>query len=154
MAGFFGVCPTPPRSVPSSVYYRAFADFYEGEYKDALDEFLSGSRSAVKRGLSRWIDSICYHTMSGECYYQMGQFPQALEHYTAALKLYLAWSNWMIDVRFPTQIRPAIQRRPPPWGLRSRRSRLGAYPKSMLIREAQINADQAIRQGIVLADAY
>ena len=46
----------------------------------------------------RWIDSICYLTMAGECYYHMGQFPEALTQYNNALTLYAAFYNWMMRV--------------------------------------------------------
>ena len=41
---------------------------------------------SIKTAQSRWIDSICYETMQGECYYQMGMYPEALAHYTNALE--------------------------------------------------------------------
>ena len=38
--------------------------------------------------------------MQGECYYQMGQYAEALAHYTAALELYQAFPTWLSQVVF------------------------------------------------------
>lgn len=143
------------RSVPTIRYHIAMTPFYEGEYEDALDEFLAEGRGAIKTAQSRWIDSICYHTMAGECYYHMGQLPQALEHYTSALKLYVAFSDWMIRVQFPPAIRASgsgsIKR--VPWNPRSRQARLGDYPTSMLIGQGRINNNEQVRRGGVIQQA-
>ena len=66
--------------------------------------------------------------MVGECYYEMGHLEQALDHYTAAIKLYLAFSDWMIHVQF-SAIRPAgiTMRSSVPWGTSTRRAQLGFY---------------------------
>ena len=66
-------------SVPSTIYHAAFTPFYEGEYDEALQIYQSEWRGAIKTPGSRWIDSICYHTMIGECHYHMGQLDQALQ---------------------------------------------------------------------------
>src|SRR5262245_36198521 len=84
-AGPFGALPLdaqtptlPPgglsmtRSVPPPSYFGTFRAFNEGEYKDALKGFQAEGRGGIKTSTSRWIDSICYHAMSGECYYHMG----------------------------------------------------------------------------------
>ena len=84
----------------------AFSDFYDGDYISALKRFENEGRACIKTAQSRWIDSICYETMVGECYYEMGHLEQALDHYTAAIKLYLAFSDWMSRVQF-TAIRPS-----------------------------------------------
>src|SRR3972149_3254672 len=70
-----------PRTTPTLSYYAAFSFFYDGEYLDALRAFQSEGRSSIKNVQSRWIDSICYETMCGECYYQMGDLDKALQHY-------------------------------------------------------------------------
>ncbi len=88
------------RTVPTQAYHAAFIDFYDGDYRAALEHFKANARGAIKTSQSRWIDSICYETMQGECYYQMGQYPEALGHYTAALELYLGFPTWLSQVAF------------------------------------------------------
>ena len=55
---------------------------------------------------SRWIDSICYYTMIGESLYHQGKYAEALDNYNAALRLQLAYPNWMAK---------ACSRCPPAW---------------------------------------
>jgi len=143
------------RTTPTQSYKAAFGTLYEGEYRDALDLFRAEGRGAIKTPQSRWIDSICYYTMAGECYYHMGQLPQALEHYTAALKLYVAFYDWMIRVQFPPTIQPAGQGayKAIPWGASRRRARLGHYPGSMLIAQGKININDEVRYGGVVQQA-
>ncbi len=141
------------RMLPSLGYHVAFSSFYEGEYRDALDEFRDEARGAVKTPQSRWIDSICYETMVGECYYHMGHLPQALDHYTAALQLYVAFSGWMIRVTFPPTIRPSAARKQIPWGVSRRKSRLGHYPREMLITLGRIDQKDVIQGGGIVQPA-
>ncbi len=135
------------KSIPSLGYHMAFRDFHDGEYQDALKSFRREGRGAMKNAQTRWIDSICYHAMCGECYYQMGQYADALEHYDSAVNLYLAFSNWMTLVKFPPNIQPAASRRAAPWGRGTRRARLGRYPDSMLIRQGEVLTEQSLRKG-------
>ena len=53
------------RHTPTLRYHAAFNEFYEGEYRDALDVYRGEARGAIKTPQSRWIDSICYETMVG-----------------------------------------------------------------------------------------
>ena len=62
---------------PSPTYYMEFAEFYDGDYRSALERFTRKAAAAIKTAQSRWIDSICYETMVGECYYEMGHLEQA-----------------------------------------------------------------------------
>jgi len=141
------------RVAPTRSYLTAFAPFYDGEYKDALRAFAEEHRGAIKTPQSRWIDSICYETMLGECHYEMGALGKALEHYTNALKLYVAFYDWMIRVQFPATIQPAITAKPPPWGVSSRRTRLGRYPETMLIGQGRINNMPQYQHGGVVQPA-
>lgn len=141
------------RGAPSANYYFAFRTYYEGDYDSALRSFRSELRGAIKNPTSRWIDSICYHTMTGECYYQMGKYPEAVEHYSAALELYVAFNDWLIPVRFDPNIRPepATQRVQVPWAATQRRSLIGSFATSNLIAQGRINNNEQVRQGGVVS---
>lgn len=141
-----------PRKVPSLSYHAGLALLAEGEYRDALEHFKDGWKGAFKTPQSRWIDSICYHAMLGECYYQMGELNTALEHYTSAVRLYLAFPDWMRRVQFPPTIQPAqaAATRATPWGVSTRPARLGRYPSEMLIGQGRLDNNSVIKQGGVI----
>jgi CHAT domain-containing protein len=143
------------RSTPTAGYYAAFGMFYDGDYADALKSFKAESRSSIKNAQSRWIDSICYETMCGECYFQMGILDKALAHYTAALQIYRAFPDWMMKVQFPPAIRTggAGARKAVPWGASSRGSQLGAFPSSMLIGQGQIDMNEVVQRGGIVQQA-
>ena len=143
------------RTTPTGAYYSAFAAFYDGDYLDALKTFQAESRGSIKTAQSRWIDSICYETMCGECYFQMGVLDKALRHYTAALQIFTAFPDWMMKVKFPPSIRVAGagSRKAVPWGVSTRQSQLGAYPSSMLIGQGQIDMNEVIQRGGVVQQA-
>jgi len=141
------------RSAPSLAYQATFSILYDGEYRDALKEFQAEARGAIKTVQSRWIDSICYETMVGECYYHMGYLDKALEHYTAGLELYAAFSDWMMRVQFPPAIQPSAQQTTIPWGRSSRRSRIGRYQSEMLISQGRIDNNDVVKQGGIVQQA-
>ena len=88
--------------------------------------------------------------MVGECYYRMGKLGDALDNYNAAVKLYLAFPNWMQQVQFPV----VIQGRPNgisfPWGRSSRGTKLGSFPEKMTIAQGQLTIDKQLQQGGVV----
>jgi CHAT domain-containing protein len=125
-------------TTPSQAYYGTFGEYYQGEFSDALKGFRSEGRGAIKAGAQSWIDSICYHTMSGECYYQMGRYGEALEHYDSALNLYITFPEWMVPGEFQP-LRPKTVNRQPPWGRSTRNARLGRVPDKTLIAMGAAN---------------
>lgn len=143
------------RSTPTATYFVGVNLFNEGEYKDALDIFVAEGRGAIKTAQAKWIDSICYYTMAGECYYQLGDLGRAAENYTAALRLFVAYSDWMIRVQFTPAVQPAGpgQAKVVPWGTSTRRARLGYYRDSMLIGQGQINNNATYQHGGVVQQA-
>lgn len=149
--------PVVPRRrvAPTDEYLSHFHRFYQGRYADSLRDFRSDGRGAIKSVTSRWIDSICYHTMSGESYYHMGQLAEALEHYTSALELFVAYPDWMIRVQFPDVVQPAApgQVRPVPWGKSQRLAKLGRYRSSYLIGQGRINNQEQVQRGGVVQQA-
>jgi len=122
---------------------------YAGDYRDAQDAFQGELRGAIQTTQSTWIDSICYHAMLGETYYHMGDYPKALASYSAALKQYSSFSDWMIRVRFPGSIRvdSAAARTRIPWGRSTRSFKIGHFPDTMQIAQGRLNNDDIIRQG-------
>jgi tetratricopeptide (TPR) repeat protein/CHAT domain-containing protein len=139
------------RVVPPDSYLLNFQNVYDGQYADALKGFMREGRSGVRTAESRWIDSVCYHAMSGECCYQLGRMQDALDHFESALKLYLAFSDWMIRVRFNDFVlQPAVAGtfRAPPWGQSTRGARVGQFPgRGDHIQVGQLDASQILRQG-------
>jgi tetratricopeptide (TPR) repeat protein len=142
-------------SVPSTRYFTGFNVFYEGDYRDAVNLYSDELRGGIKSAQSRWIDSICYHTMTGECYYQMGQLSQALDQYTRALQLYAAFSDWMIRVQFPPGIQQAgLNARPMvPWGASKRIAKVGQFSETFLMSQGQVNNNAVIQNGGVVQQA-
>jgi len=143
-------------STPTRAYYLHISQLYDGDYRDALRGFQADVRGGIKTPQSRWIDSICYYAMVGETYYQMGEYAEALQQYTAALKLYSAFSNWMLRVQFPRAIPPdnsTVQRQIPWRAPNSRPFRLGDVPDSMNIGQGRLDNELAVRQGGVVQQA-
>ncbi len=141
----------PRGSYPSDFYYLAFHDYYDGDLNNALRQFRSEARRGLKIPGQNWVDSICYHTMIGECYYQMGQLSNALAQYEAALQLMITFPDWMIRIQF-RPIRPSQpgQIRTVPWGVSKRRPRNGEYLDTYLIGQGQLNPLPVIRNGGVV----
>ena len=119
--------------IPPLPYYNGLRLFYDGQYYEAARTFKT--ITGVRTPQSRWIDSICYETMLGECFFQTGDLDTAVQHYTAALLLVKQYPDWMTLVRFDSAIRPAGPgaRKIVPWGASKRQSILGYYPASVPI---------------------
>ena len=142
--------PTTPGGVrvPSRQYFRTLPIYHDGHYRDAVVSFRNLSGNAIKTANSQWIDSIAYFTMAGESYYQMGQLPLALDQYNSALKLFVAYSDWMMRVQFPLAIAPAANPvRTTPWGRSKRRAAVGVFQESYLMSQGQVDVTQVVRQG-------
>jgi tetratricopeptide (TPR) repeat protein/CHAT domain-containing protein len=118
-------------TIPSRQYSAAFVLLYEGRYETALKEFLDVGRGGVQGANGRWIDSICYYAMVGECYYQLGNFPKAQEYFGLALQQYLVYPNWFLRVQWPNVGPTRAQfdpRRMSPWGVSARTKVVGQFP--------------------------
>lgn len=134
------------RTVPRQGYFLAFDSFNRGDYRDAMKGFRSAMNGGINTGRGRWIDSICYHTMIGECFYQMGDLPLALDQYEAALKLTVARRGWLGRLQLPPQVQPLPITRPVPWGPSERNLPPGTFPETMLSQQGT-DINQVLRQG-------
>lgn len=141
------------RAVPRDTYFLAFAPFYEGDYADAGKIFRDAARSGVRSTEGRWIDSICYHTMLGECFYHMGDLTQALDQYDAALQLFMVHRDWMLRIEFPPAIESSASTAVSTinWGVSKRRSAIGKFPDTMLSRQGRADNINALKQGGIVA---
>ncbi|HVC95479.1 MAG TPA: CHAT domain-containing protein, partial [Pirellulales bacterium] len=129
---------------PPPSYFNVHQVYYQGNYLAALNGYGIQAQSAITNGatLQKWIDSICYQTMLGECRYQMGQYEAALIHYNFAVGYYLASPNWLQQVMFtPAAIMPANagQMVATPWHPVPRAAVIGAYPPYVSIMQGVIN---------------
>ncbi len=139
---------------PSRTYYAGLEAYHDGDYRGALRAFESALRSGMRSPEGRWVDSICYYTMMGECYYQMGRHREALEQYEAALQLALFQNNWMNRVQYPdlepsaSTVRNTIQ-----WGVSQRNAALARLPRRMgtLVGQTPEETEQAVTQGGIVA---
>ncbi len=147
-------------SIPSPAYYATLPQYWNGNYTGALAAFQAEFNAAIKSPGSqsasgRWIDSICYLTMAGECYYHMGRLNDALTQYNNALTLYASFHDWMLRVQFPVTIASAGagSRGPMPWGMSQRQTAIGQFPPTFLIGQGNVNNLQAVVQGGVVQQA-
>lgn len=139
-------------AVPGADYDAAMLAFHAGEFATAARGFQEAARGGIRTPDGRWIDSICYYAMSGECQYQLGNLPEALAQYEAALKLYLVHSNWMLSVDFPKSL-SAVAATPQKrinWGTSKRTSTLAAIPDHMLSFQGRIDNSGVLRSGGVV----
>lgn len=140
--------------VPTPAYFLTLGIYYEGENRDALEGFLDATRGGLKAGQNRWIDSICYHTMSGEVYRRLGDLPAAMQQYNAAGQLFLQFHDWMMLTEFDA-LRPASAGsvRAVPWGRSRRNALMGSYPDITLINQGRLDNSDALRRGGVVQQA-
>lgn len=141
------------RQYPPDAYYLALRLFDEGEFVEAAKAFRNVSSSGLRSSEARWVDSVCYYAMVGECCYQMGDLVQAMEQYTAAVNLFLMYPNWMLQVDFPPAIEPLQTNamRPITWGVSGRRAIIGRFSGNYSVLQGRLDNDNVIKQGGVIA---
>jgi hypothetical protein len=143
-------------TIPSQTYFAAMRELYQGEYRDAENAFRYELNGSIKIGVAtRWIDAICYHTMLGETYYQMGQPGPALEQFNQACAMFLQYPNWLLQVKFEDP-RPDANRlrRAIPWGTSGRQFTLGNFSTQMSIMQGDLfSANRAVQRGGVVVQA-
>lgn len=138
--------------IPTQRYFALFAAMNLGDVKESMRGFAEEARGSIKVSQTRWIDAICYETMTGECCYELGSLEEALDHYTAAVKLYVAYSTWLMRVNFES-LRPSSAAKAAPWGVSTRTSRLADVPTNMKIALGEIDNNNQIQRGGVVQQA-
>ena len=141
------------REYPPDTYYLALDVFREGEFGDAARAFREAARMGIRSSEGRWVDSICYHAMIGECLYQMGQLGAANAEYTSALNLFLDHRNWMLRVDFAPGLTPDSlgSRHPITWGASTRRPVPARFPIRYPILQGRPDNLRVLQTGGVFA---
>lgn len=103
--------------VPNLQFQSGRTAMLAGNYEGALESYEDGLKGAIRGADSRWVDSAAFLAMIGECHYQQGNLPKALQSFDAAIKLFNDNSNWMLKIDFPVLIEPApVAGVATPWG--------------------------------------
>ena len=121
--------------LPRAEYYVAKELYGAGRLNEAAEGFRVAVQRARKVGEQRWVDSVPPLVMLGECFYQQGNLPAALEQYDAALMLVLNNQNWVNELDYGVEQLPFLegQAKGIDWFTRSRPSRSVAVPEAIQI---------------------
>ena len=147
--------------LPKMDYYVNFlknASFYAADYNDAFKRFSRGYNSAYKLGPRRFLDSVCYMTMMGECHYHLGEYAEAIELYEQALRMYLAYQaeGWQSRLQ-PPQVIPsnanAFAQAKINWGLSKRRAAIARVPNSFSMLFGDLQSERALSEGGLVENA-
>ena len=144
------------RHYNNAVFFR---EFYQGDYREALKRFQSGANGAYKKGtgtgVRRYLDSIVFWTMIGECNYHMGNYAQAVAMYDQSLSLYMSYQreNWQTRIKLPPTIplsSNAIQQANINWGKSIRNIKVANVPNTFQVLFGRLDSARAINEGGLL----
>jgi tetratricopeptide (TPR) repeat protein len=139
-------------SLPKRSYYQAFSFYRDGNFQRAGREFQQGYNTAYQEGDARYVDSICFLTMMGECHFHMGNYADALTNYEQALKLYLSFvkSGWQARID-PPKVLPAdagaFVRSRVNWGTPTRTAQIPKMPATFMVLMGRVDASRVIQEG-------
>lgn len=139
------------RTIPNDAYFLMFGGYTDGDFASSMRAFRESARGGMVSVDGRWVDSICYYTMIGECAYQMGDLATALDQYNSACKLFLAYRDWMLRVEFPPGIDPEMNARVAiTWGGSTRNMKIGRFNDKYQVLQGRLdNANVAAQGGVV-----
>ena len=104
-----GLDSAPQNSYPNQQYFLALEIYREGDLATAADAF-DGALGRCRRDTNgRWIDAIPVHAMLGECFYQAGDLPSAVEQIDAALALAVQHRGWLSSLEWQDALAAAVR---------------------------------------------
>ena len=146
---------TGGNSYPPAEFRMAFGYIADGNLKDASDAFESLGKRGYRMGTVRWLDSICYSAMLGECWYEAGENLRALACFEDSLQLALDNAGWMSRINYDAAQMP--QARPnatlAPWGT-SRVPGVPAKYNDVQIGRGSTDVEGQIQRGGVFQAAH
>ncbi len=136
--------------LPRVEYYRNFPDFYQGEYVRALKNYQQLAKSGYKDVNGTFLDSVCYLTMMGECYYHLGDYAKAVDSYETAVKIYINRSRWEPRTQIPPTIAPnktAVARAKVTWFTSNRTKAIGTFPRNYSFLFGRLDNERVLGTG-------
>lgn len=140
----------PPRNVPGFEYFNIKQGIYSGDFMPAYRGMIQETNGgALKFIAGPWVDSIAYYTMAGEAAFQAGRHKQALDAFSAALRIYLQHPNWLQSARMDI---PALMPAAPgavraaPWGKPTRNRVVGTFPETYMVALGSLGLANAPQQ--------
>ncbi len=139
-------------TIPNPSYFLASDAIYSGDYRGAERGLRRETQLGFRVGQTRWVDSICSNALLGEVLFQQGRNHEALASFDQACQTFLAFPDWLVQVRFQQPPRPDITRarRVPTWGKPARQFVLGQFSDTYQVLLGDINAGQAVQSGGVV----
>ncbi|QEG24202.1 hypothetical protein [Mariniblastus fucicola] len=139
-------------SLPKVSYYQAFSLYKNGDFARAGRDFQRGYTTAYQFGDQRFLDSVCYLTMMGECHYHVGNYADAMVNYDRALKLYLSFNNsgWQSRIQSPTTLpvdTGAFMRSKVNWGTPTRNASIAKMPSKFMVMFGRLDAPLVFQEG-------
>lgn len=106
-----GLDVAPANSYPNDQYFFALQVYREGDLTNAAVAFDQALGRTRKDSNGRWIDAIPVYAMLGECLYQAGDLPAAIENFDIALALTIRHRGWLSALTW-NDLMSAPQRQP------------------------------------------
>lgn len=106
-----GLDVAPSNTYPNDQYFLALRVYREGDLVNASVAFNQALGRTRKEPTGRWVDAIPVYAMLGECLYQAGDLPGAVENFDAALGLTIRHRGWLRALTW-NDLMSAPQRQP------------------------------------------
>jgi len=106
-----GLDVAPANSYPNDQYFLALQVYRQGDLANAHVAFNQALGMTRKDSTGRWVDSIPVYAMLGECLYQAGDLPGAIENFDTALALTIRHRGWLSALTW-NDLMSAPQRQP------------------------------------------
>ncbi|MCA9199681.1 MAG: CHAT domain-containing protein [Planctomycetales bacterium] len=136
-------------TVPDNRYHLAMNFFYAGEYDEAMKGFRQSALGGVRTPQWRWVDAVCYETMIGECFFHMGDNKNAIDHYNAAIQVYLANPDWMSRIQATNQVRLVGRNPGITWGPSPLPLVPAQYPDTLHSVQVSVNAAAVVQDSAI-----
>jgi len=106
-----GIDVAPVNTYPNDQYFFALQAYRDGDLVNAAIAFEQALGRTRKDSNGRWIDAIPVYAMLGECLYQAGDLPGAIENFDVALTLTARHRGWLSALTW-NDLMSAPQRQP------------------------------------------
>ncbi len=143
----------PSGQYPPQTYYLALQVYRSGDLPTAINAFDAALRDSRRNANGRMIDAIPALAMLGECYWHLGNVPQAREYADQAFQIAIRYQGWLSRVDWDSSVQSGIQRTVPSW-LWPEAAAVNLIPvrDRVMFLSGQPLTEQALRAGGVIEE--